>query len=987
MPDSLPFPKILAFAGEDHGFYEEWASRLIQLATPLSEGGGWQPRRVRTPEELAALLSGSQVAALVLDQLSLTSGVEALQECFRASQPESLIFWLTGLERGTSQDALGRLGVETCHRTDWEGQAAAWRWLERHWSQRLRSRALETRMARLTETASEGLLDCHLGVVQRANPAAARLLRSGSEDSLRGRRFVEFLEPQERPAFLAWLEGVEASGMPATRTETGLLQDTGGECRAEIAAFPYWEGRQVKIQIALRDKSESAATREALRQTKDHLEAILQGVVEGVTALSPEGKLVFANSAAAHFMGYASVEALMASDLASLSERFELMDEKGEPLSWADLPTRRVFAGEKECSRTIGWKRRGTDDVRYSEVSARPVLDAKGGIALVINTTRDITESRTSEQRLRRSETWFRALLDAVPQGLALVDGENVRLANASLLEILQKGRSQVEDHAIEEIFPAGAAALLRRMAKEAGAIEEQGLPLEDADGSARRFDVRCELLPRLPGAMRALVFRKAGWAGTAIPETLLALLNQEIRTPISGTLAMTRLIEETPLQGLQREYVRLLRQSVDSLEAVVGQVLSLALPDSGSRHVEFQDFVLDDILGELTAFFLPSAAQKGLSLKWKRSPEVPSRLRGDPVRLRQVLLPLLGDAIHRSAAGDLTLVAKRPGGTTDATRVQFRVAGSAPQAEGRESIGRSLAEPLIRDLGGVWEEGGGGKGSGVRLVIPFSLPLEPAQARTQGSSAGDTQARVLVVEDHPINQQVILQMLERMGVLADLAEDGEAALKLWEERPYPLIFMDCHLPGISGIDAASAIREKEKTTGGHSVIVALTADAMDRTRSLCFAAGMEDFLSKPLFPEELLKVLIKHLPGYLDRHDLGLSRPPPDERRARMLSWRDGRSQDSVDQFVEATEAGFQRLEKAWAARDFTALEKEVRELETRFGAEDAAFLERECQFLGAAVEAKEIGRILERLEVLKSDWRETLALLESLQSAYRIV
>jgi CheY-like chemotaxis protein len=293
----------------------------------------------------------------------------------------------------------------------------------------------------------------------------------------------------------------------------------------------------------------------------------------------------------------------------------------------------------------------------------------------------------------------------------------------------------------------------------------------------------------------------------------------------------------------------------------------------------------------------------------------------------------------------------------------------------------------LVRDLGGVWEEISETHGTNIRVLIPFSLPLEPDALSAAGSVSIDSLARILVVEDHPINQQVILQMLDRMGVQADLAEDGESALSLWEDQPYPLIFMDCHLPGISGIDAASVIREREKNTGTHSVIVALTADAMDRTRSLCFAAGMEDFLSKPLFPEDLLRVLNKYLPGYSERQAAGISRPPPDERRARMLSWRDGRSQDSVDLFVEATNAGFHRLEKAWSARDFGSMEKEIRELEARFGTEDAVFLERECQFLGAAVEAREIGRILERKEMLRGDWRETTSLLNSLQSAYRIL
>jgi len=365
-----------------------------------------------------------------------------------------------------------------------------------------------------------------------------------------------------------------------------------------------------------------------------------------------------------------------------------------------------------------------------------------------------------------------------------------------------------------------------------------------------------------------------------------LTMMGHEIRTPMNGLLGFAALLEKTTLDKEQGEYVSILHSSGEALLRILDDILDYSHLESEMLKVQSAPVDVREVVRQVGQLFTMALGERNIELVTKAAPEIPPQILTDSVRLRQILVNLVGNALKFTDEGFILIKVDRET-SAKGDFVAFRVVDSGPGVApemvdrlfkpfsqvdstfsrrfGGTGLGLSICKRIVETMGGeIGVNTAVGKGSEFYFTLPVRLPAFdsalPAKGKRHVLCQDGRKARVLVVDDEPINRKLIMRMVEKIGGEAVLAESGLQALRAFEEIEFDLILMDMQMPGMDGLETTRKIRqmETESRRAQRTPISAVTANSSDRDRELCLAAGMDDFLSKPIRLDDLESLITR---------------------------------------------------------------------------------------------------------------------------------
>ncbi|WP_411286460.1 PAS domain S-box protein [Phenylobacterium sp.] len=690
----------------------------------------------------------------------------------------------------------------------------------------------------------------------------------------------------------------------------------------------YFElGHSISISEALTGSEDQAAssldgaaqgrTEESIVKAGALQSAIFNSANFSSIATDAKGVIQIFNVGAEQMLGYAAAEVMNTITPADISDPQELI-ARAQALS-AELATPitpgfealvfKASRGIEDIYELTYIRKDGTRLPAVVSVTAlRDAQDVIIGYLLIgtDNTARKLVEEEQKklDQRLRDQQFYTRSLIESNIDALMTTDPAGIITdVNKQMEALTGCTRDELIGAPFKNYFtdPERAEAGIRRVLREKS-VSDYELTARARDGkqtivsyNATTFYDRNRKLEGVFAAARDVTERKkveaelkqakaAAESASRTKSDFLASMSHEIRTPMNAIMGIADLLAKTPLSPEQDKYVQIFRRSGDNLLNLINDILDLSKVEASQLDLERTGFSLSDHLEKVIEMVAPRANEKGLALAFEIAPGVSNDLVGDPTRLRQVLLNLLGNAIKFTEAGGVSLRVESDGDTGVPTALRFTVSdtgigiahdklahiferftqadSSTTRRFGGSGLGLTISKRLVELMEGrIWVASEVDKGSTFAFAIPFEIWVEasrPASAPVgMGAEAPLPALHILMAEDSPDNCTIALAYLEDTPYRIDIAETGVIACEMFKAGRYDLVLMDRQMPAMDGLTATRALRAWEKANGRPPTpIIALTASALKGDREACLAAGCTAYLTKPIKQDVLLQAI-----------------------------------------------------------------------------------------------------------------------------------
>jgi len=505
------------------------------------------------------------------------------------------------------------------------------------------------------------------------------------------------------------------------------------------------------------------------------------------------------------------------------------------------------------------------------------------------------------------------------------------------------------------------------------------------------------------------------------VKDKFLANMSHEMRTPLNGILGMSQLLEGTSLDSEQREFVEELRHSAENLLAIVNDILEFNFLKSTKFKLEKRKFSLRKQLNSLVETIKGRADEKGLKLELAVSEKMPETLVGDSVRLAQILMNVVGNSIKFTNEGSITIFVRTLESENGRVPVEFKVkdtgigipesmvsdifetfnqaSKSTSYKYGGTGIGLSIVKQVVGHMDGrINVESEIGKGTTITVILPFGMPESVPEFKStdQSDSAGEIEQypgyRVLIADDYPLNRRIVKGMMKKFGVEVDEAEDGTEAIEMSDKHDYSAIFMDVHMPEMGGLEATRKIREREKASGKHTPIIAVTASVLDRDIEECNNAGMDGFMAKPFTYNEIYQkfkqYVVESSPSSRQNDDSSSEKSEELflQNLEEMTGGDKGLMVEMINLFLNQTPDLMNQIVDHFEKREYELVKSSSHTLKPTFtyvGMEEATELTKEIEELSAQenVPEEELNALIEKLKIVSE---QAIARVSELKNRY---